>query len=225
MENTQLGSSALILCASMPKSGNSWLYHTTRTILCNAAPIAHDLACGTVEEMQNHTHAKFRLVNARHFDAALVEQAKIIFYSYSDIRDAIANLKQKFGTRPSLRAVNYFIGLHQQWTNVANYIMRYEDIQLNKAEIVAQLAQQLGVDCDTQTVLNQIEPLEQAFLHNPHEHPNEEELFLRNCVQDDIRDNWKIELDTAFIERLEKKYTKWLIDHNYPVEEDSNSLF
>lgn len=157
----RLEDSVLILAAGMPRSASTWLYNAARLLLCSSPETARNFSCGWVGDLRTIPKKRSMLIKLHEFDSGLVTQSTKILYSSRDIQKALASSQRKFGNAPTQERANYFARQEEQWTEVADFVMRYETMLSNKTDVIERLAQTLSVqDYDSKAITRELEQLD-----------------------------------------------------------------
>ena len=211
----------LILSAGMPRSGSTWMYNTIRILILNQYIHKEDFTYGWIEDIDKLPPSKIRLIKIHNHEENIVNKSDIIFYSYRDIRDAIASSFRKFGTKPSIKLASQFIEQHFKWEKISNYTMRYETMLKDKEKIVMEIANVLNIkSCSPQKIINQIENMNYNSNGKKNEIYNMDNLFHRDHITDGRHGSWRDTLSESFIKEIENKYSSWLNDYGYPLSDD-----
>lgn len=217
----------LILAAGMPRSGSTWLYNAVRLLLAARPGVAGDLGCGWIADWDTIPHRKYLLVKLHNYDVGAVVMSRAVFYSYRDVRDAIASQKRRFGGTPDMLWADMYIHQHELWMQQACYAMKYENL----------LEDQAGVVADILSVLdsNELLPPSPATRPDPSaiarelrrlaEHPAPDEsrgydrttLYHPSHITDGRTGSWVGWLDADLVIRISEKYGWWLEKYGYPT--------
>ena len=88
----------------MPRSGSTWLYNAARLLLRRAPQGGADLSGGWIGDWRRLPKRRRLLLKVHEFDPFLAKKARLVLYSYRDLRDALASCRRKFDIEPSLEA-------------------------------------------------------------------------------------------------------------------------
>ncbi len=202
----------IILAASMPRSGSTWLYNVARVLLTSTEQLKANFSCGWIGDIDNIPTRALMLIKLHDFNQALVNESSFVFYSYRDVRDALASMKRKFGLEPSLDAASNFILHHNHWINQSHFVMKYEDMAENKASIVANLATRFQLnDVDVDAVLAEVEPMKSA----PVDKYDTENLYHAGHITDGRHGSWEGIISPELEKEILDKHRDWFEQYGY----------
>jgi len=202
----------------MPRSGSTWLYNAIRLVLSSDAEIRSDLAFGWIGDWEGLPDRRYTLIKVHEFEQQLVDRADFVFYSYRDVRDALASAVRKFGVNPSLGVVDYYINMYEKWTAVADLVVSYEDIVENKQETIGKLGAVLGIhDLDAPAIEHAIDSMRYEGEGSKNEQYNEVNLFHKGHITDGRHGSWEGFLEPELIRQIEKSHKSWFERRGYPL--------
>ena len=113
------------------------------------------------------------LLKAHGYEQNLVDASSVIFYSYRDLRDAIASQERKTGEKATLELADCYVDAHEKWMQVADYTMKYESFLHEKESFIPDIVKILNakqiISCDSnskpanpENILGEIEQLNYA---------------------------------------------------------------
>lgn len=226
----------LILSAGMPRSGSTWLYNAARLLLIEKMGGQEQLSCGWIDDISTLPTREIMLIKIHDFDKTWVEKASLILYSFRDVRDALASAKRKFGLDVKLEHAGEYISHGEQWRNVADFIMRYEDMITNQAAVLTELGGVLGIthNAAINNAVNQLEGL--SFSGGKKEQSgiigstaamlgfgkkkksyNAENLLHEGHITDGRVGSWHAHLDPGLVREIEQKYSDWFKANGYDI--------
>lgn len=224
--------SILILSAGMPRSGSTWLYNAIRLIINSSAQLAENFSCGWVDNvnyfdsLNKKPNPSCTLIKMHYYDQELVNHADYIFYSYRDLRDALASSKRVFNGEPLIELADEWIKEYSKWTQVANFVMKYELMLEKKEEIIQDLANILKIDIgEPAKIQKQIMQMHYGSQGDKNLVYNEVNLLHRNHITNGKYGTWTDSLNQEFIEQVEQKHRQWFLAHDYPLPSNINSMF
>lgn len=212
------GNARLLLAAGMPRSASTWMYNAARLLLADSPKTAESFAAGWIDDLPRLPAARHVLLKVHMYDDRLAERADRILYSYRDVRDALASAYRKFGSVPTLLRADEILKEHEQWTGVADYVMRYETMLVDKNDVVRSIADALGVACDDpDSVVAKIEEMDYSSPGPKNDRYHEVNLFHRGHVTRGGRNTWEEDVDSRVIASIEAKYRDWFEEHGYTI--------
>lgn len=221
--------STLITSAGMPRSASTWMYNVIRMLIASQPDLASDFSFGWIGDWKKIPKKRHILIKAHNFDPDLVKVSKVIFYSYRDIRDAIASQQRKFGGVASLIWADQFIESHEKWIKAANFSMKYESMLQKKEDIVLNISKTLEasqiysrdsnvIAVKITDIIGEIERLnfDSEGEKNSNNY-NENNLFHKNHITDGRYGAYKDDLSQELISQITDKYRWWLEEYNYEL--------
>jgi len=168
------------------------------------------------------------LIKIHEYDEDLVNGSRAVFYSYRDIRDAIASQQRKFGGEPSLEWADHFVELHEQWMQVAHFAMKYESMLADKENVIVQIARTLAgrqiLQCDNTNgfmnpakIVHEIEQLSYDAAGDKNDDYHEINLFHKGHITDGRYGAWDEYLNADLTARVTEKYGWWFEKYGYAV--------
>lgn len=204
----------LYLSGGMPRSASTWLFNAIRLTLLSSPSITKNLSSGWIHD--NVLPNAYTLLKTHSFNKPLIDQAKLVAYSFRDVRDAVSSAKRKFGREPTVEWCTKWIKLHEHWIKKAHIIMRYEDMLVNKRPFVEQIINHLGIAANPDDIIEQTLQLykDQKTVKGIH---NKITLYHPNHITDGKHGTWKRTLDPSLIKAIETKHKEWFKQNNYPL--------
>lgn len=221
--------SVLVTSAGMPRSASTWMYNVTRLLMANQPDIASDFSYGWIGDWEKLPKKRYMLIKVHSFSPDLVNASTAIFYSYRDIRDAIASQQRKFGGIPDLGWANHYVKLHEDWMQVADYALKYEDMLEDKERIIRAMIDALhhkGIIAYTSSdhetlpaaIIDELDTLKYESEGDRNAMYNEKNLFHKGHITDGRYGAWKDSLDPALAAEIAKTYAEWFEKYGYPIE-------
>ncbi|QDT61735.1 Sulfotransferase domain protein [Stieleria bergensis] len=208
----------IFLSAGMPRSGSTWLYNVARLLIESDTSLSKRFTFGWVGDFKKLPTQGSCLIKLHEFDAEIAESADVILYSYRDIRDATASPVRKFNKAATLDMVDQFVREHGQWAAKANYVMRYEDMLVEKETIVQQVATTLGIaEIDPAVITASVEALAYESKGKKRKTYHKQNLYHRNHITDGRHGSWQGVLSDEFVEAIEQRHAEWLHEHGYQL--------
>ncbi len=223
----------LILAAGMPRSGSTWLYNAIRLLLLRDPRIAGNLGCGWIADWNAIPKRKYLLVKLHDYDVGAVVLSKLAFYSYRDVRDAIASQKRRFGGCPDMLWADLYIHQHELWMRQAACVMKYEDMLRDPSAVVAALLQGLeAAGLLSPTAGGPLDPVIRE-LDRLAEHPvpgagagyDPTTLYHPAHITDGRPDSWHGWLDEDLVAEITAKYRWWFDKYGYGTDADASSVY
>jgi hypothetical protein len=213
----RLGNAALLLAAGMPRSASTWLYNAVRYALASHPHIAPLFVGGWIDDRNSLPAKPYTLLKLHDFVPELAGQAKLVFYSYRDIRDVVASLQRKFSYTPSLDFVGCLTALHERWLEVADEVIRYEDLLRDERPVILRIARRIGVTIDARAVADHLAGLSYLSPGPKNSQYHQTNLYHAQHVTDGRHGSWRETLDDEFLAEVENRYGGWLRQHGYSL--------
>lgn len=202
----------LILCNGMQRSGSTWLFNVVRLIVSENTA-ASEFAAGW--HLDSPTLKAVSVLKVHGVRMDLLSRARIVLYSYRDIRDAIASRRRIWGTPPTMELANAWVSECDFFEDRADFVMRYESMITDPTGTVSQVANTLGYSVDSQSIVEQV-----AALPNPGEghgvhHPVS--LLHRGHVTNGKPMQFREELPDSLLAEIERVHADWLLTRGYQL--------
>jgi hypothetical protein len=206
---------SIVLSAGMPRSGSTWLFNAARLLLRERS----DVSSGWVGEWTNLPRQPTMLVKVHDFDPVLAKHARVVLYSYRDIRDALASSKRMFRTEPTLEAARQWLQWDHHWRSRADCMFRYESAQADPLDAIERLAQALDIPvADPELIQRELMRVEfQPRRSGPGQY-DRESLLHPGHITDGRHGSWKGWLSPALLQQIERECGDWLVANHYPLE-------
>lgn len=219
----------LILSAGMPRSGSTWMYNVLRLLLNSWPGIGSRLGAGWYQDIDRMMGNPYVLLKLHFHTGVLCDKAHAVFYSYRDIRDALASQQRRFGGEASMQWADEYVRSHEQWMLRADYVMKYEDMLYDKPGIVAGLARSIGerfpapswtaaATWSVEEIIAEIEGMSYESPGPKNPDYNEVTLFHPRHMTDGRRGSWRETLDPGLAAAVEAKYRWWFHKCGYELD-------
>ena len=210
----------LILAASMPRAGSTWMYNAARLVLLQSPTVARSFGAGWVGDIDKLPRKRTLLIKIHDYSAPLLQHATQVIYCYRDIREALASLERKFGTPPTLALADHMVAQYNHWIKHAQIVMSYEEMMQDKAKVVNTLAQLFNVHLSTPaSVLNELSQLSYAsspdtrsFNHSSYNATN---LYHPQHITSGKIGSHGHQLDPELAQAIVDKHRDWFIARGY----------
>lgn len=185
----------ILTAAGMPRSASTWLYNAIRLLIDRQPNIENDFSYGWIGDWNKIPKKRLMLLKIHSFDQNLVNASSVIFYSYRDVRDAIAAQQRKFGGIASIEWADQYIEQHEKWVEVANITLKYESMLTSKEGFIIDIAHTLSKNkiishyanngiLAPENVVNDIEKLKYESEGSSNNFYNEVNLFHKDHITD-----------------------------------------
>ncbi len=207
--------STIILSAGMPRSGSTWLFNAARLLLQ-----AHgDTSSGWIGDWASLPRKPVMLIKVHDYDPFLARHARVILYSYRDIRDALASSKRMFHTEPTLALARHWLDCDRRWREQATFTLRYESMMVDPSRSIAALARTLHLPgVDPKQVHRQLAQLDYRPDRTEPGTYDHKTLLHPNHITDGRHGAWVGWLNPTLLHQLEDECADWLADNGYPIE-------
>lgn len=206
----------VILVASLPRSGSTWLYNCVRE-LYKIRNI--DFYSSWIDDYDPSNAAKIHLVKVHNPEAKIASQADVVLSTRRDLRDICASLI-RMGWLPQrkshiLSAVDKFVNvLHKYWNEIADLEIEYDNIVNNRNNSIRQVADAIGL-CVEDTEVELIS-IKLDNLKAPKDKVDEETQLHPNHRSPTIT-NYKNVLEKDVLENINKTYSFWFEKYEYKI--------
>lgn len=222
-------SPVVILSAGMPRSASTWMYNVVRCLLGSCPDMNGRFSAGWYQDLARLERNPCLLLKLHFYHAQLGAYASLIFYSYRDLRDAMASQQNRFGGPAEMAWADLYVQSHEQWMQRAAYAMKYENMLKDKHGIVANLAailrarflMPLGIDSfspDIEAIVDEVGEMsyDSPGPRNPLYH--EVNLFHRRHIINGRTGSWRQLLDPALAVAVADKYRGWFDKYGYDID-------
>ena len=143
----------LVLCSGMQRSGSTLQYELVKKILisCEKSFIEYGYAqSGDEKKVLGFLQTKaadFHLVKTHDF-LDINEVSKVVIYSWRDIRDVAASIKNKFGKKEKilLTTLDQCVREHYKISAMADIVQVYSSLVSDTPRCLSELAESLGMN-------------------------------------------------------------------------------
>jgi hypothetical protein len=210
--------STIVLSAGMPRSGSTWLFNATRLLLRQRCRGDCDLSCGWIGDWTNLPRRAWMLLKVHDYDPTLARHARLILYSYRDVRDALASARRKFGTEPTLDLAQHWLAADRRWRKKAAFTLRYESMLADPARTLRELARTLHLPLrDPEALLGRLTALEFRHDRATDGGHDGETLLHPGHTTDGRHGTWLSWLNPDLLRQLEEEFSSWLRGNGYPI--------
>lgn len=214
----------IITAAGMPRSASTWLYNAVRIIISEQPHISFN--CGWVGDWEQMPRKKFMLLKAHGFIPELAKVSSVIFYSYRDVRDAVASQERKTGTKADLELAESYVDLHEKWMQVADFTMKYELFLHEKEGLIPGIVDILNakniISCDRNdesttatSIVSKIAQVNYDAAGDKTELYHKTNLFHKDHVTDGRHGAWKESLNTELASTITDRFAWWFEKYGY----------
>jgi len=211
----------LILSAGMQRSGSTWLYNAIRLLLMHSSLTREITGHGWIGDLSMLPQKKIMLIKIHDFNQKILDLdlPKIVFYSFRDVRDALASSKRKWNQEPSMKLADRLIQNDRQWRSHAHFIVRYESMMKDQLGTLLALSNMLKITdgSNIQEIISEIDALKYENPGNKNPLYHMENLLHKGHITDGRHGSWKGILEDALLEQIQTKYREWFIQNNYPL--------
>ncbi|MHB0937195.1 MAG: hypothetical protein ACYC6A_12470 [Armatimonadota bacterium] len=210
----------LILCAGMRRSGSTWLYNVLRYCYLNAG-------CRTygdyAKEYDASVPADAHVVKVHPFNRELCGQAKHVFTTIRDLRDAVASmvrfkLAQNTPAGIAHAARTLITREYETWAPYSDMEIRYEEMVRDRPGTIAKVLRVLELpDVDPLEVQRDIEKLTRMALPA---RDRATQLWPRHLT-DGRLGSYGDTLSPRLVEIVEDVAGDWLAEHGYTERHSS----
>ena len=205
----------LIVSAGMPRSGSTWLFNVIRILLENSNYYSSKFSAGWIDDVDlSESNA---LVKIHNFDEKLTTESDLIFYSYRDLRDAIASAYRKFNRKPSLDYATFLIEQDAMWKAKASFVMRYESMLADPQLIIAEVSKTLNInDVSADNVIQKVNALSYNSSGDKNGTYNKSNLYHQGHKTNGAYRSWEDGLDESLANRIYLEFESWFESNQYP---------
>lgn len=194
-----------ILSAGMNRSGSTWLYNALRLM------VERDYVRGFVSGNDTPLNVKNALIKIHGINEDYIKWADYIFYTYRDIRDVVASLVRRTGEIPPESKINNNMMAWNRYVVEADLVIEYNRIINEPEKVISDIGKIIGIKPDIEMILKELNEMKNKKLKNT----DPVTLMRINHVTDGRSGIYKKDLDSDFIDWIEKKYRCWLLTNDY----------
>lgn len=205
----------LIISAGMPRSGSTWLFNVIRLLLENANYSPPQFTSGWIDDIDLSDPNV--LVKIHRYDENIIAKSDLIFYSYRDLRDAIASAYRKFNRIPSIDYAKFLVEQDEVWRSKATFTMRYEAMLDNPGLIIEEISKILGIkNPSTNILIEKVNTLNYDSYGEKNSTYNESNLYHHGHKTNGAYRSWEDGLDESLAKCIYLEFESWFKMHQYP---------
>jgi hypothetical protein len=205
----------VILSAGMPRSGSTWLFNAARLLLRRRH--GDSLSSGWIGDWRSLPKKPAMLLRIDEFDPFPVKRAKVILYSYRDLREALASYKRKSTMQPTLALARQWLDHDQHWRSLADFTLRYETMLDDPAAALSDLAHVLEVkDAPVEDLIRELSGLH-SRVGARRESSHAEILLHPGHMTDGRHMTWHAYLSGVLVRQVEEEFREWFVGNGYPL--------
>lgn len=209
----------IYLIAGMHRSGSTWLYNAVRLLLKAWPATGGKVAGGWVVDWQNLPRTEHMVIKTHGYQEAWVRRADLVFYSYRDLRDAMASFRRKFGLADPLALAMQSIQNDKALRGVARYAMRYEQMIEDKVACLRDIASVLGMPVPDDTrladIAREIDSLSYDSPGPRNAQYHLENLLHKGHITNGQHGSWDKDIPALVIREMERRHEGWLRENRY----------
>ena len=220
----------IILSAGMNRSASTLMFNIVRLILENNFNTNEINSCW-VKDFNSMPDKKYNLIKIHLYDDEIATKSNCTFYSYRDVRDAVASIQRKFNQKPTMRRFDSIIEAHENWHKVADMNFEYELIKDHIGVVVKQIEDMLRIKkiighenvldkAQLQIFIRRLNDLK--FEAKEGESDSQEYHALNQYHKNHITDGrsglWRDQIDKNLINKVMGKYSWWFEKYGYPLD-------
>ncbi|MDO6617611.1 hypothetical protein [Shewanella sp. 6_MG-2023] len=203
----------LILIATMPRSGSTWLFNCVREI--HKIQKLDFYSCW-IDDYKPSNSADIHIVKVHNPEHRLSSQSDVIISSRRDIRNICASL-MRMDWLPEesckiIRRLNFLVNsLHPFWGGRSVLELEYEDIAHSAIDVVKEIAKAIGSDLSSVALAELVQVLEQ--LSNPKSFDKVTQLHPHHRALKET--DFTTSLDENIQSEILNEFSGWLKKFNY----------
>lgn len=207
------------ICAGMYRSGSTWLFNAARLCLTHAN--VPGLDSGWVTDKDRLLARENPIIKVHLFEPALAATGGIILTSHRDLRDVAASLRRKFNVASLSEKLREAVDHHAQWSRLAAFDLRYENLLADKMGQLRRVAGVLGLPpaavaaLPYETILQEIDVEKFSEKRQATEGYDKLNLLHAGHITDGRHGSWTNTLTPAEVAEIEKEFQPWLAAHGY----------
>jgi GT2 family glycosyltransferase len=217
-----------ILICGMPRSMTTWAFNAVRQILGDQPLKTLWIdPSDTVAEVQFVTAEDNIIAKCHHYSEKLAGAADCIIYSYRDIRAAGVSAFRKFSSDCTASELAAWVQAGRAWGQIADIILRYEQVGRNPADVVQRLRYLLGAKYGMQRLSSEsdeilLSRIDASFTQRQSEEVaghDAQSLILPAHRTFQPPPEELHEAERALYLRIEREFAPWLAEHFYIQQE------
>ncbi|MDD8059335.1 sulfotransferase domain-containing protein [Shewanella metallivivens] len=203
----------LILIATMPRSGSTWLFNCVREI--HKSKKLDFYSCW-IDDYSPSNPSKIHIVKVHSPEHRLSSQADVIISTRRDIRNVLVSLMrmgwiENEETTVLKEAARLVDSVHPFWKNKSNFEIEYTRILNEPNNLVDEVCSVLEIESDKATVDDVLHFL--AETKAPTKYDKETQLHPNHISS--MKTDFRSELSPDIVNKIEVSYRKWLTDNAY----------
>jgi hypothetical protein len=209
-----------VICAGLIRSGSTWLYNVLREILILQYP-EQVYACwiGDYEPLDTR---EIHLIKTHSYYQKIAVKADLVFTSRRDLRDiaasmVIRNWSDQDDIQHLIDSLKQHVNSYTLWRQYSAHETVYEYMIHNKLTEIINIAQILGLDCNSHlasSISSKVESL--SYEHGDQLIPYDKVNLLHPNHRKDGRVGYFIEvLQPKLISEISLQFHDWLKTYNY----------
>ncbi len=203
----------LIVTAGMPRSGSTWLYNVIRLLMQETSL---DIGAGWIGDFNTFKDHDIVILKIHNFEEVIAKKATYIFYSFRDIRDALASFKRKFNSEPSIEQARTYINHDALWKKCAHYSMRYETMIESQKSTISEIASILQIpNPNIPEIIENIRSMTYGESTKTNGTYNLENLLHKGHITNGKHGSWYNDLPKELVIQIEEECSSWLQTNNY----------
>lgn len=204
----------LVLSAGMPRSASTWLYNVLRLSLTNTQGCNWE--CGWIDDLDTPQEKRPALIKLHTENKGLADAADLIFYSFRDIRDALASMKRKFGHTPTLALASHLIEADTFWKQRASFVMKYELMIESPIQTVESILNFLCIEgVNPNSLLSELNSIDFESCPSENALYNKVNLYHKGHITNGGVGVWNEDLDKGFVTELESEFRWWFKENGF----------
>ncbi|QNP59010.1 FkbM family methyltransferase [Paenacidovorax monticola] len=218
-----------ILICGMPRSMTTWAFNAAREIVAD-----QNLKTVWIEPSDTAAEEQFATANGNvlakchHYSEVLAKAADCVIYSYRDIRTAAVSYFRKFSSDCDTGQLNAWVQAGRAWMQVADTVLRYEQVERGPANAIRHLRQVLAKKYGAEVLSRESDEVLLSRI--------DETFALRQTADVADYDAQTMILpahrtfqpapddlnaaEKALYLRIEREFAPWLAEHFYIQQED-----
>ncbi|GMQ47891.1 sulfotransferase domain-containing protein [Vibrio sp. 10N] len=203
----------IVLIATMPRSGSTWLFNCVREIYKNQEV---DLYSEWIEDYVPSNNSFLHIIKVHDPEYRLSSQADVIISTRRDIRNALVSLirmgwianEEKQIMSEARRLINC---VHPFWKERSKFEIEYSRILAEPGILIRQVCELLQVSAKNEMVEEVVSAL--SRLRSPKEYDKKTQLHPNHISNQ--KTDYGMSLSSEVVSRIEHEFTDWLVDNSY----------
>lgn len=203
----------LILIATMPRSGSTWLFNCVRNIY-NLKNI--EFYSNWVDEYDPTKKERIHIVKIHHPEHRLSSQADCILSSRRDVRNVCVSLHRmgwlNWTSNSVINQADYLVNnLHPFWCNRSDLEIEYDTIINNSEKVIRDIATTIGISLsphEVETISSNLKNIT-----SPKEYDRETQLHPNH--RSELSTDFHEKFSTDLLDIVNKEFETWLRKYSY----------